>query len=308
MAEHGIATFPVGQDKKPLIRNWPRVGLGGSAALAAKFAHEAAFAFTAGKHSGLTVIDIDSCDENKLAEALATYGPTPFIVRTPSGGFHLYYRNRGEPRRVKHGDCLDLLGGGLVIAPPSLTKGVYRVWRGELADLGRLPVARIDKIERPEAAGRIPKGKRDDTLFHLALEQALYVDDLDSLVDVVRTHNLDCEVPLSETELIKIAASAWGYEQRGENLKGKGGAMVTANATFDALIAESADAWLLYSHLQRHHWGRDFVLAKAMADAMGWRLRKWKAARDALIRLGLIGCIHPGGRGPHDPPIYSWGS
>ena len=75
---------------------------------------------------------------------------------------------------------------------------------------------------------------------------------------------------------------------------------------FDALIAESADAWLLYSHLRRHHWGRDFVLTKAMAATMGWRLKKWKSARDALVKLGFIRCIHPGGNGPHDPPIYTW--
>jgi hypothetical protein len=36
-AEHGIATFPVGHAKKPGVRGWQRVGLKGSADLAAKF-------------------------------------------------------------------------------------------------------------------------------------------------------------------------------------------------------------------------------------------------------------------------------
>ena len=179
--------------------------------------------------------------------------------------------------------------------------------RGGLADLDRLPRARIDRIEL-EAHEIIANGKRNDTLFRFALSQAPYADDFDALLDVTRTRNLDCDPPLPDAEAVKAARSAWRYEQEGRNLAGRGQAMVTANATFDALIAEGPDAWLLYSHLRRHHWGRDFVLAKAMADAMGWRLRKWKAARDALIRPGLIHCKYPGGRGPHDPPIYSWGS
>ena len=39
---------------------------------------------------------------------------------------------------------------------------------------------------------------------------------------------------------------------------------------------------------------------------MGWSLPRWKRARDALVKLGFIRCIHPGGNGPHDPPIYTW--
>ena len=58
--------------------------------------------------------------------------------------------------------------------------------------------------------------------------------------------------------------------------------------------------------LKRHHWGRDFVLSKNMADALGWGLRRWKPARDTLVRFGIISCIHAGGMGPNDPPIYAW--
>jgi hypothetical protein len=71
--------------------------------------------------------------------------------------------------------------------------------------------------------------------------------------------------------------------------------MVMSHETFDALIDENPDAWMLYSHLLRQHWGRDFVLAKAMATAMGWGERRWKRARNALVMLGFIRCVHPGG-------------
>jgi hypothetical protein len=43
-----------------------------------------------------------------------------------------------------------------------------------------------------------------------------------------------------------------------------------------------------------------------MAATMGWDIRRWKAARAALVDVGLIWCIRPGGRGPDDPPIYGW--
>ena len=63
---------------------------------------------------------------------------------------------------------------------------------------------------------------------------------------------------------------------------------------------------VLYCELRSKHWNRDFVLTKQMAAAMGWGLPKWKKARDTLVRLGFIHCIHRGGEGPHDPPIYDW--
>ena len=125
----------------------------------------------------------------------------------------------------------------------------------------------------------------------------------DALIDVVRTRNLDCEQPLSDIEVIKTASSAWGYEMRRENLKGRGGAVVICNSVIDALI-DDADAWCLYGKLRRHHWGRDFALSKPMAESMGWTVPRWKRARDKLVEVGEIICIRPGGRGPKDPPIY----
>ena len=48
------------------------------------------------------------------------------------------------------------------------------------------------------------------------------------------------------------------------------------------------------------------ALAKQMAESMGWSIPRWKAARSALVQAGVIKCLHPGGRGPNDPPIYVW--
>jgi hypothetical protein len=59
--------------------------------------------------------------------------------------------------------------------------------------------------------------------------------------------------------------------------------------------------------LKRFHGGKDsFVLANGMARKLHWGLGRFQIARDCLVAVGEIICISPGGRGPHDPPIYGW--
>lgn len=143
-AEKRIATFPVGTDKKPQIKRWNQLGLSGSAKLARRFTEANAFGFQPGPLSRVTVVDIDSQDEAILADALVDYGDTPFIVRT-GGGYHAYYRHGGERRHIRpYADQpIDILGGGFVVAPPSLSaKGRYEIIRGKLADLESLPPLR----------------------------------------------------------------------------------------------------------------------------------------------------------------------
>lgn len=320
-AEHGVATFPV-KDKRPRIRNWQKVGLNGSSQLAMKFADADQFGFQCGERNRITLIDIDSREERVVAEAIKLFGKSPILWRTGSGNHAMPFRYNGEARKIRALPELpiDVLGGGFAVAPPSMgSTGRYEFLRGSLSDLDRLPIARPIKVDGPktknqnsdrscksEPADTIRKGERNDSLFHYALEQAPYVDDLDGLIDVVRTRNMDCEPLLPDAEVMSIANSAWRYEQEGRNLVGRGHAMVIDHGTFDRLISKSPDAWLLYSHLLRQHWARDFVLSKAMAPAMHWGRPRWENARDTLVDLGFIHCIHPGGNGRHDPPRYSW--
>jgi Bifunctional DNA primase/polymerase, N-terminal/Primase C terminal 1 (PriCT-1) len=312
-AEHGVATFPV-ENKRPCVRHWQKVGLKGSSQLAMKFADADAFGFQCGPRSRITLIDIDSPDERVVGEAIKLYGESPIIWRTGSGNHAMPFRHNGEPRRIRPMSELpiDMLGGGFAVAPPSMgAKRRYKFLQGDLADLDHLPVARVAEIEQPEAEedlrDRICEGKRDDALFRHALTQAPHVDSFDALVDVVHTRNMDCEPPLPDAEVSRIATSAWRYQQEGRNLVGLGRAFVVSNADYKLVREEGGDAAaLLYCDLRSQHWGRDFVLSKAMAATMRWGVPKWKRARDALLRLGFIHCIHAGGNGPHDPPIYTW--
>jgi hypothetical protein len=114
-AAHGIAGYPVNENKVPIIRNPQCLGIRGSTVLAEKFPHAHTLGFAAGKRNRITVVDIDSGDEAVACEARRVFGDTPFEVLTPSGGRHLYYRHNGEARRIRPVPEIDLLGSGAVI-------------------------------------------------------------------------------------------------------------------------------------------------------------------------------------------------
>jgi Primase C terminal 1 (PriCT-1) len=95
----------------------------------------------------------------------------------------------------------------------------------------------------------IPDGKRNHSLFHIGLEQSPHVDDFESLLDVMRTRNMECTPPLPDEEVVKAAQSAWKYQQEGRNLVGRGRSFVLSHQLFDRLDRESPDAWRLLSRL-----------------------------------------------------------
>jgi hypothetical protein len=308
-AERRIATFPVNADKKPAIRRWNRITLGGSARLAERFDAADAFGFQLGPKSRITALDIDSLDEAILADALTHHGKTPFIVRT-GGGYHAYYSYAGERRLIRpYGEKpVDILGNGFVVAAPSVShKGTYQIIAGTLDDLANLPPIHV-VLDDFRAEARIPEGMRNDTLFRFALEQARHSDMYDSLLDVMRTRNMDCEPPLPDEAIITTAKSAWRYEQDGRNLVGRGRAVVTPHSVVDALISENQDAFVLFSLLQRHHWGRNFVLANVMAEQLGWTRKRLASARALLEARGFIVLVMPASfRSPALYRLGAWG-
>ena len=81
---------------------------------------------------------------------------------------------------------------------------------------------------------------------------------------------------------------------------------VSQDAVAD-LGPRSPEALTLLMLLRSWHYGRDeFVLANPTHKKIGWTLVKFRTARDRLVEAGKIKCVHPGGRGPEDPPIYAW--
>ena len=140
-----IPLTPLG--KKPLIRRWQIARL-------ERADLERFFVETTNNlglvTDGITIVDID--DANYLDWAIGRFGDTRRVVRTPSGGLHLYYagalgrnwvRLDGKPVDGRSGP------GGYVVVPPSRSaNGTYElVEDGPLAPfpLDAVPVARPTK-------------------------------------------------------------------------------------------------------------------------------------------------------------------
>ncbi|RUT32629.1 hypothetical protein EMQ25_05635 [Arsenicitalea aurantiaca] len=308
-AAHDIATFPVGDNKMPAVRGYLKVGPKTSSQLALRFG-DASNIGLACKRNKITVLDIDTPDERVLADALVEHGSTPFVVRTGSGNFQAWYRHNGEGRKVRPNPRkpIDILGDGYVVAPPSLgSRGTpYRIIQGGLDDLDRLPTMQsANAAADPKPALREGDG-RNPALFNRCLEFARFSPGIEALMEKAMAYNESHFLePMPEAEVLKVVASAWEYEVTGQNWKGRGARVVIEHDTIDELAAEDPRAFALLSLLMRHHWGREFVLAKAYAAKLNWAPNTFKAARDVLVEKGMLVCVHSGGRGPKDPPIYA---
>jgi hypothetical protein len=200
-AERNIPTFPIsiGPDsKKPMVSNYGRFGLPASADIARKYPYATAIGFMAGRRTGLTILDVDTTDEKVLADALDRHGPTPVIVRSGSGNHQAWYRHNGERRSIRPfpEKPIDILGGGLVVAPPSQgIKGNYQFIQGGLDDLDWLPGLRDLRIEPASSLPisldlpprkSIIEGERNDTLWRYCMREAHHCDDRETLIDVAR--------------------------------------------------------------------------------------------------------------------------
>jgi hypothetical protein len=314
-AEHKIATFPVGEAKKPSIRGWQKVGLKGSSELAAKFTDTDALGYVTGRRSNVTVLDIDTTDEKIAADAIGRHGQSAIVTRTASGKYHLLYRYNGERRRIRPWSELpiDVVGdNGYVLAAPSkIATGSYEIVYGHLHDLDHLkPMAGIETSVvtplPPRWAGMRQGDGRNRALWERCMRAGGGCD-LNRMMEIARDANKSFKEPLMDTEIVKVATSAWQHDAAGLNFFVRPRIMLDHDV-FDTLGAVNQDAVFLLLKLDRYHGGNDkFILSKAMAPTMGWSWSRWYAARRALVEAGIIRCISPGGRGPNDPPIYGWG-
>lgn len=302
-AEAGIPTFPV-QNKRPAVRGYAKAGTTISRQWAFDFPDVDAFAFIAGAKTRLTVVDVDSQDEDLLRDTMRRYGQTPIMVRTSSGGFHLWYRFNGEGRKIRPDAStpVDLLGGGVVVAPPSLgSKGPYEFIRGGLDDLHKLtPAANV--IQGPWSAPRelITEGRNKALLDHLR-SQGRFCDTLDDLIDVGRTfadERIDraARHQFTDSEIVATAKSVWAWTERkiaeGQYYVGEGKRIALSFDAIDAVLPLGADAAMLYLTLQRRsNHRRELIVANEMRLAMPdgeWTLVRFRRARAALINAGII--------------------
>lgn len=130
--------FPVGLDKKPLVKNWPQLANSDPAELTKMFGNSrisrVGIGIATGKASNLVVLDIDTGSEKDGRVWLDGPGqalPLTACSNTPSGGKHFYFSYpsgcdvRNSASVIAPG--VDIRAeGGYVVAPPSRnTRGKY---------------------------------------------------------------------------------------------------------------------------------------------------------------------------------------
>lgn len=129
-----------------------------------------------GEISGLVVVDVDTTKGGDHEPILEKY-PTDMVVRTGSGGYHLYYEYTPEwsGNRTNVVPGVDIRSnGGLVVAPPSLhaSGGTYEwVRRGAPGKLGPLTTGRHNQgiaLETPEDIDEQDDEAEEDEEFDTA--------------------------------------------------------------------------------------------------------------------------------------------
>jgi putative DNA primase/helicase len=177
-----------------------------------------------GPLSGVLVLDVDGPEGE--AELQAHGHPITPMVRTASGGLHLYFNH--PERHVRTGirvaPGLDVkASGGYVVAPPSVgSNGHAYEWlvSPEEAELADPPPWLLRLLERGRPKGpaapvgeRIPPGERNKVLASLGgsmRRRGMGGGEIAAALQV--TNEQRCQPPLEAEEVEKIAASVARYE------------------------------------------------------------------------------------------------
>jgi len=177
-----------------------------------------------GPLSGVLVLDVDGPEGE--AELQAHGHPVTPMVRTASGGLHLYFRHPEQHVRtgIRVAPGLDVkASGGYVVAPPSVgSNGRPYEWlvSPEEAELADPPPWLLQLLgrERPKGPAapvgeRIPPGERNKALASLAgtmRRRGMGEGEIAAALQV--TNEQRCHPPLEAEEVEKIAASVARYE------------------------------------------------------------------------------------------------
>lgn len=127
--QHGFSVIPLHpNDKKPLTswKQWQQDYISDADA-ERYFTGNNNIGIVTGAISGITVVDIDYKDPRSKKTPLDAFPPT-YTVKTPSGGYHLYYAytdtigtSANQYPQFPHVDIRN--DGGFVVAPPSVVNG-----------------------------------------------------------------------------------------------------------------------------------------------------------------------------------------
>ncbi len=181
-----------------------------------------------GRLSGILVLDVDG-PEGEVELQKRGHPVTP-MVRTASGGLHLYFKHPNHYVRtgIRVAPGLDVkASGGYVVAPPSVgANGKPYEWivstnDAELADPPDWLMGLLERERPKDPAGpvgaSIPAGQRNNALASLAgTMRRRGMGEAEILAALQVANEQRCSPPLEDDEVGKIAASVARYEPAGD--------------------------------------------------------------------------------------------
>ena len=238
-AEQHWQVFPLQPKQKTPIVKWADVATSDENMAVGWWDNnpEANIGIACGKRSGVIVLDVDAGHGGyeSMADLRERYGEIPetAVVKTGSGGEHIYFKHPGVEIRnsaSKLGKGLDIRGdGGYVVAPPSIhPNGNAYEWvvRPREVGLADMPQWMIDLLTVKEIPvpvvtnGLIANGSRNDTLTRKAgaMRRAAFSED--EIYPALLAYNRrNCLPPLSDGEVLAISRSMTRYPPAKEDVR-----------------------------------------------------------------------------------------
>lgn len=175
--------------------------------------------------NGLLVIDIDVKNGKDGLQSIKKHGkglPATAIIKTPSGGYHLYYHvNKTISNRVNLYDGIDIRGdGGYVLGIGSKTdKGIYMLYKDvPIANANEKVYEFIEQQNKKEKyvenSQQVTEGGRNDYLFRIGCylqQKGLSNRTIQKSLEIENEEK--CNPPLETKEVMQIIESVFRYHK-----------------------------------------------------------------------------------------------
>ncbi len=229
-AKAGLRVFPLAPNSKgkQVLRSWKNEATTDLVTIKQWWNTNPNYNIGIATGNGILVIDIDVKHDARGLESLKKYGenlPTTAKVKTPSGGYHLYYYVEGNfKNRVNIYPGIDIrTDNGYVVAPPSVIDGLRYEWINEdpMAEANQEvysfldePIEKEDNKQPLHMENEIIQGSRNDILFKLASSlQSKGLSNEAILSSVIAENSIKCNPPLEIEEVKTIVEGALNYNK-----------------------------------------------------------------------------------------------
>lgn len=231
-ARIGWRLLPV-NGKKPTLNKWPTAATANELNVRRWFRKGCNIGVATGKGSGIVVIDVDPRNDGgeTLERLERDLGPLPRTVtaQTGGGGLHFVFRWFEGAKSTKTVGIDFLADGKMFVAAPSIhpNTGALYEWSvspfdNEPTDLPEAWQRRFSGTKAYEGAFALPvlQGQRNDYLMSVGGRLRSVGESQASIRSKLLEHNaLECDPPLSMSEVEVIAGSVARYAATGKSIK-----------------------------------------------------------------------------------------